>query len=90
MKKVYANLCSSRGSNEMENLEMQVATNTEQASSEHDQVDDEQPPIPVNRAAKPKNPQTSVSTLDNYSRIFLPSSYILFIAFYFLYYMNHL
>ena len=89
MKEACLDFCSSRGIYQIENIEMKVARNAEQISQERGQVDDEHPPIPVKVPAKAKR-QTSDSTVDEYSRILLPVSYILFIVVYFLYYLNHL
>ena len=79
-------LCSCRGSYQIECIEMQKARDNEQ---EHDPVGNEQLPIPVIVTDKSKH-QANDSTVDKVSKLLLPSSYILFVVFYFLYYLKYI
>ena len=89
IKKLSFNICSFRGTYQVESAEMQVVRNPRLTSSGLGQVSDEQTPIPL-RVIENQKGQASVNIFDRYSRILMPSSYILFIVFYFLYHLKYL
>ena len=89
MKKSSLNICGFRGNYQIESIEMQVTRNARLTSSGLGQVSDEQTPIPVTQIEDQKR-QGSGNIIDRYSRVLLPSSYILFIVCYFLHYLKYL
>ena len=89
MKKSSFNICSFRGNYQIESIEIQVTRNARLTSSGLGQVSDEQTPIPVTQIEDEKR-EASVNIFDRYSRILLPSGYILFIVCYFLQYFKYL
>ena len=88
MKKLSFNICSFRGSYQIESTEIQVVTNSRLTSSGLGQVSDDQTPVPLRVIEN--QCQASDNIIDRYSRILMPSSYILFIVFYFLYHLKYL
>ena len=84
MKEVDFSFCSCSGSMEKQVLRVQ------ELKSSPEQVQDGVERPPMSMVTEEPKAQTNINTIDRYSRILLPLSYILFIVLYFLYYLKHL